>query len=76
MYRGRRAEVCRDGLRSPFAAETRGFNLDAESLVFHGASSLVPGGFSRPRRRLRGGDPRLFRPATHSSLCAAEIATR
>ena len=48
---GRCAEVCRDGACRPLAAETGGLDLNAESLGFHGVSSLLPGGFSRPRRR-------------------------
>ena len=37
---GRGAEVCCDGPRRPFAAETCGFDLDTEGLGFHGVPSL------------------------------------
>lgn len=54
----RRAEVRGDGLGRAFPAYTGGFNLDAESLVFHGVRSFrcvvfrFPAGlFARPARR-------------------------
>ena len=67
----RRAEVRGDGLGGTFPAYAGGFNLDTESLVFHGVRSF------RLVASFSGG---AFLPAspgvTHSSLCAAEKATR
>lgn len=54
----RRAEVRGDGLGGTFPAYAGGFNLDTESLVFHGVRSFrcivfrFPAGlFARPARR-------------------------
>ena len=45
---GRGAEVCCDGPRRPFAAETCGFDLDTEGLGFHGVPSLFARRFFPP----------------------------
>ena len=63
------AEMLGEDLGCARAAETGGFQLNAKSLCFHGVYSFrasFPRGLP-PRRP-------VFRPATHTSLCAAQIA--